>query len=321
MTIISTDISKAVDILQNDDLVAIPTETVYGLAGNIYSEKAIKKIFALKKRPLFNPLIIHLASAGRVHDVVSEWPAAAQKLAAAFWPGPLTMVLKKKPAVPDMITAGKDTVGIRVPNHSVTSALLQQLAFPLAAPSANPFGSISPTKASHVENYFGNKLSMVLDGGDCANGVESTIVGFNNEQPVIYRLGAISLEEISSVVGHIEVMNHKELEPDAPGMLSRHYAPQTNAFLVADARQFLDGLKNKKAGVLLFTGHISHPSIQHTEILSATGNLKEAAANLYSALHNLDKLALDVIVIEKFPDIGLGKTINDRLNRATKKGD
>ncbi|MFQ3182125.1 MAG: L-threonylcarbamoyladenylate synthase, partial [Polaribacter sp.] len=175
MSIISKDIQKAVQLLIDDQLVAIPTETVYGLAGNIFSEKAIKSIFSTKKRPFFNPLIVHIPSIDSLENIVTHIPEKAKLLAAAFWPGSLTLVLKKSDKIPAIITAGKDTVAVRIPNHPVTLALLKQLPFPLAAPSANPFGSISPTKPAHVEGYFKNKIQMVLDGGSCANGIESTI--------------------------------------------------------------------------------------------------------------------------------------------------
>ena len=319
MSIISKNISKAIEILSNDDLVAIPTETVYGLAGNIYSEKAIMKIYEMKERPLFNPLIVHLSSIEKVNDVASEFTQSAQKLAEAFWPGPLTMVFKKKSSVPNIVTAGKDTVGIRIPDHPVTLDLLKELPFPLAAPSANPFGCISPTSAAHVEKYFKNSLSMVLDGGHCKSGIESTIIGFEKEVPVIYRLGSITIEEITAVIGPVEIKNKKDIAPDAPGMLSRHYAPKTSSYLVENADYFLSNLTNKKVGVLLFDKAIDAPNIAHSITLSKTGNLKEAASKLYESLHQLDVLNLDLIVIERFPDVGLGKSINDRLERATHK--
>lgn len=319
MTILSKDISKAVEILNNEDIIAIPTETVYGLAGNIFSEKAIRKIFALKQRPLFNPLIVHTHAISELDKIVSCFPEKAKLLADAFWPGPLTLILKKKASIPDLVTAGKDTVGVRIPNHPVSLSLLKKLSFPLAAPSANPFGCISPTSPAHVENYFRDTLSMVLDGGDCKNGIESTIIGFENNEPVLYRLGSIAIEDITNVVGAIEIKNKKEKAPDAPGMLSRHYAPNTSTFLVEDIMKFIADKEDKKIGVLLFNKTIEAPRIEHIETLSPTGDLKEAASKLYAALHRLDKLALDMIVAEKFPDIGLGKSINDRLERATKK--
>lgn len=319
MTLISQDITKATTILKQDNLVAIPTETVYGLAGNIYSEKAIKAIFKLKKRPFFNPLIVHVHSISEVSQLVDEFPEKARSLAAAFWPGSLTMVLKKKSSVPDLITAGKDTVGIRIPDHPITLELLKSLEFPLAAPSANPFGSISPTSAFHVADYFHDRLPMVLEGGNCKNGLESTIVGFEDGEPVIYRLGSISQERIEKEIGKVQIRNYKESAPDAPGMLSRHYAPKTPTVLKADVTDFIQRLPYQRIGVLMFSNKITKVKIAYQEILSSKGDLEEAAAALYSALHRLDKMNLDIIVAEKFPDYELGASINDRLERATKK--
>ena len=205
MSIISKDIQKAITLLTNEELVAIPTETVYGLAGNIFSEKAIKSIFSTKKRPFFNPLIVHIPSVDSLDDIVIHVPEKAKLLAEAFWPGSMTLVLKKNDKIPDIITAGKDTVAVRVPNHPLTLELLRQLPFPLAAPSANPFGSISPTKPEHVERYFKDDIQQVLDGGSCTNGIESTIIGFENDEPIIYRLGALALEDIEAVVGEIHI--------------------------------------------------------------------------------------------------------------------
>jgi L-threonylcarbamoyladenylate synthase len=318
MSIISTDIEKAVQLLTDAQLVAIPTETVYGLAGNIYSEKAIHRIFSTKKRPFFNPLIVHIPSIASLESIVTHIPEKAKLLAAAFWPGSLTLVLKKNHSVPDLITAGKDTVAVRVPNHPITLALLQQLPFPLAAPSANPFGSISPTKAAHVEAYFKNDIQMILDGGSCANGIESTIIGFENDTPIIYRLGALALEDIEAVVGKITIKNKEEESPEAPGMLARHYAPNTNTFLVNDVAAEIQKYANKKIGVLVFKTSLNAPNTSEI-ILSKTGSMQEAAANLYAAMHALDAQELDLIIAEKFPEVGLGKSINDRLQRATFK--
>lgn len=316
MSIISKDIQKAITLLTNDELVAIPTETVYGLAGNIFSKKAIHKIFATKKRPFFNPLIVHVASVNALKDIVAEIPEKAKLLAEAFWPGSMTLVLKKSSKIPDLITASKDTVAVRVPNHAVTLELLEKLPFPLAAPSANPFGSISPTKPLHVENYFKEHIKMVLDGGNCKNGIESTIIGFENGNPIIYRLGALAIEDIEAVVGKISIKNKEENSPDAPGMLARHYAPTTKTILVTDVAAEVEKNKGKKIGVLVFKDSISNDAV--TEIvLSNKGLLEEAAANLYDAMHALDHQNLEVIIAEKLPNYGLGKSMNDRLQRAT----
>lgn len=317
MGIISKDISKAVKLLTADKLVAIPTETVYGLAGNIYSEAAINSIFKTKKRPFFNPLIVHIPSINTLETIVSHVPEKAKLLADAFWPGSMTLVLKKQSVIPDLITAGKDTVAVRVPNHTLTLELLKQLPFPLAAPSANPFGSISPTKPEHVARYFNNDIDMVLDGGPCTSGIESTIIGFENEEPIIYRLGALAIEAIEAVVGKVTIKNKKEISPDAPGMLDRHYAPATQTFLTDTISEEIKKHVGKRIGVLVFKTDFKDNMVTTQIILSQKGDMAEAASKLYEAMHDLDHQNLDVIIAERFPDFGLGESINDRLQRAT----
>jgi L-threonylcarbamoyladenylate synthase len=318
MTIISKDISKAAALLTAEEIVAIPTETVYGLAGNIYSEKAIKLIFETKQRPFFNPLIVHIPSVDYLSQIVEYVPEKARLLAEAFWPGPITLVLKKKTTIPDIITAGKDTVAVRVPNHPVALELLKQLPFPLAAPSANPFSSISPTTATHVETYFKDKIKMVLDGGACKSGIESTIIGFENDAPIIYRLGSTSIEAIEAVVGKIEIKNKKETTPDAPGMLERHYAPKTRTILTDNVSECIKQYPNKRIGLLVFNSEFESDAISTQIVLSRGGDMEEAASKLYEALHQLDKENIDLIIAEMVPDYGLGRSINDRLDRATK---
>lgn len=318
MTQISSDISKAIELLNKEDVVAIPTETVYGLAGNIYSEKAIRKIFEVKQRPLFNPLIVHIPSIDQLEKVAREFPIKAQKLAEAFWPGSLTLILPKKLNLPEIVTGGKDTVGVRIPNHPVTLSLLKQLSFPLAAPSANPYNRISPTSSDHVKTYFGNILPMVLEGGECKNGIESTIIGFENNEAILYRLGAISVEDIEKIIGKIQIKNKSDTTPNAPGMVAKHYAPKTKMYLLDDIDEFIENTESKKIGVLRFQEELNATRFEHIEILSKSGDLKEATSKLYAALHKLDSLDLDIIVAERFPDVGLGKSINDRLERAIK---
>lgn len=317
MSIISKDIQKAIALLTNEELVAIPTETVYGLAGNIFSEKAIKSIFKTKKRPFFNPLIVHIAHVTILETIVSEIPEKAKLLAKTFWPGSMTLVLKKNKNIPDLITAGKDTVAVRVPNHPVTLALLQKLPFPLAAPSANPFNNISPTKPEHVELYFKNDIQMVLDGGTCKNGIESTIIGFENDEPIIYRLGALALEDIEAFVGKVSIKNKKEENPNAPGMLNKHYSPKTKTILTSNILEEIALHPKKKIGVLSFNATFKSDKTTAEIILSKTSNLREAASKLYDSLHQLDALNLDIIIAEKLPEIGLGNSINDRLQRAS----
>lgn len=317
---ITTNLNIARQKLIDDEIIAIPTETVYGLAGNAYSEAAIKKIFDLKKRPFYNPLIVHIKSAEFLSHIACDIPDSARKLAKKFWPGPLTLVLKKQPNIPDLITAGKMTVAIRVPNHPLTLSLLEQLDFPLAAPSANPFGSISPTSAEHVSNYFKSNLDVVLDGGECEKGLESTIIGFENDQAILFRLGAISVEDIEKVIGKVLIKtNGDNNDLQAPGMLTRHYSPATNTYLTDNVMEYIKLFPDKKLGLLLFKDSVEGNNVIHQEILSKSGNINDAAKELYAALHRLDKLNLDVIIAERFPDYGLGKTINDRLQRAAEK--
>jgi L-threonylcarbamoyladenylate synthase len=317
--LITTNLNKAKEYLINDEIIAIPTETVYGLAGNAYCETALKKIFTLKKRPYYNPLIVHIKSASSLNTIASDIPEIALRLAEEFWPGPLTLVLKKQPHISDLVTAGKDTVAIRVPNHPIALALLEQLDFPLAAPSANPFGSISPTSATHVSNYFEGELGLILEGGECERGVESTIIGFQNNQPVLYRHGSVSIEEIEKIVGKLIISVNNDSKPNSPGMLSRHYAPITNTYLTNNVPELLKSFQGRKIGLLLFKNEILIEKNIIQEVLSENGDLKEAARKLYAALHRLDKSDLDVIIAEKFPNEGLGKTLNDRLQRAIKK--
>ncbi len=317
---ITKEISKAKEVLINNQLVAIPTETVYGLAGNAYSEMAIKKIFELKKRPYFNPLIVHIKSISSLFEIATDIPETAYMLAEKFWPGPLTLVLKKRSHISDLITAGKETVAVRVPNHPLTLALLNEIDFPLTAPSANPFGSISPTSAQHVFNYFEKELDVILDGGECEKGLESTIIGFENNKPILYRHGSIAAEEIEQVIGSkIGMKTVDDQAPNAPGMLTRHYAPMTDTYLTDNITEFIKDFEGKKIGLLLFKDAVTDHTIIRQEILSNSGDLHEAAKNLYAAMHRLDQDKLDVIIAEKFPNEGLGKTINDKLERATKK--
>ena len=316
---ITVDLDKVKKALVKGEIIALPTETVYGLAANIYNDKAIGKIFSLKKRPAYNPLIVHIASSNILEQVAKKIPVKAKELADIFWPGPLTLVLEKQDQIPHRITAGKKTVAVRVPNHPLALQLLNSLNFPLAAPSANPFGFISPTSAEHVALHFKKELNFILDGGPCSHGLESTIIGFQNDKPILYRHGAIALEEIEKVTGSISVKNHNNDKPIAPGMLSRHYAPKTQIQITKDISNSIEQNRDKKIGVLSFQKLKNSHSEIDQEVLSISGNLKEAAKNLYASLHHLDQMNLDLIITSFFPEKGLGKTINDRLKRAAKK--
>lgn len=321
MTTLTSNIEVASEYLNREEVIAIPTETVYGLAGNIYSSNAIHKIFQLKQRPLTNPLIVHIHSINELNKIANNIPELAYKLAEKFWPGPLTLLLPKHPGIPDLITAGKKTVAVRIPDHPLTLKLLKALHFPLAAPSANPFGSISPTTAEHVANYFADKLDLILDGGPSEKGVESTIIGFENNQPILFRYGSISAEEIEKITGKLKLNTLTEINPEAPGMLPYHYSPNTGMLLTDDIGKYIHLFSHKRIGLLLYENSIPNSKIIIQEILSYKGSLEEACTNLYAALHRLDKSKLDLIIAEKLPDTGLGKTINDRLQRASKKSE
>ncbi len=316
---ISKDIKLAVLHLNNNGIIGFPTETVYGLAGNAFEPEAIHKIFEVKKRPTFNPLIVHIKGIEDLVHVAQEIPPMAYELAHAFWPGPLTFILKKQPHIPDLVTANQDTVAVRVPNHPLALELLKHLDFPLVAPSANPFTSISPTSAEHVENYFGDQISMVLDGGECTSGIESTIVGFENNRVVVYRLGALALEEIEKISGSVTLVNKKDKKIIAPGMLLKHYAPKTDFILTRNIQEELDWYSDKRIGLLLFNSLIPDFDKKNQIVLSAESDLQLAASKLYDAMHRLDKMDLDLIIAERFPEYGLGVSINDRLERASKK--
>lgn len=317
MTIRSNSVSLAAEFLNNEDVVAIPTETVYGLAGNAFSPKAVQKIYKLKGRPKDHPLILHTDSIEKIDNWVTDFPKKAKRLASHFWPGPLTLVLPKNKIIPNNITGGKPTVAIRIPNHSITLELLKRLDFPLVAPSANPFMSVSPTQPSHVVNYFEPDLRMVLDGGSCTEGLESTIVGFEDETPVIYRLGSISVEEIEQVVGMAKFPTLKKSKVVTPGMHSRHYAPKTPMVLTSNPETLLTEIIASNLVLLRFKDRLPD-CLHHQIVLSEKGSLKEAASKLYETLHQLDAFQFSLIVAEKFPNKGLGKTINDRLERASK---
>ena len=317
MAEIGVDIEQAAAFLRQGKLVAIPTETVYGLAGNALDVKAVSSIFQTKNRPSFDPLILHVASLEQVSPFVSEFPEKLKRLAEAFWPGPLTLLLPRKSIVPDLVTSGLDRVAVRVPNHPLTLALLGQLDFPLAAPSANPFGYISPTQAAHVAAQLGAQIPFILDGGACAVGLESTIVGMEGEQVIIYRLGGLELSKIESVVGKLTVQAYSTSNPSAPGQLASHYAPQ-KPFILGNLGELVPQLiqQGKKVGVLSFSTHFPSLSADCQVVLSASQDLTEAAQRLFMAMRLLDESQAELIVAEFVPEIGLGRAINDRLKRA-----
>ncbi|MDW8295669.1 MAG: L-threonylcarbamoyladenylate synthase [Raineya sp.] len=315
---ISTDIDLAEKLLRNNQLVAIPTETVYGLAGNAFSEEAVAQIFAVKNRPTFDPLIVHSDSLEKIKNFVSDFPEKAMILAQKFWAGSLTLLLPKKSIIPDLVTAGLPTVAVRIPKHPLTLQLLQRLDFPLAAPSANPFGYISPTTAQHVAEQLGEKIPLILDGGSCNVGVESTIVGFEGEKAIIYRLGGISVESIQETIGEVEVKTHSSSNPLAPGNLESHYAPTKKMFL-GNLAELLAKYSPQEIGVLTFSENVPVIPLENQLILSPHKDFSEAAKNLFAMMRQLDKMPVKVLWAELLPEKDLGRAINDRLRRASAK--
>ncbi|MFN8438501.1 MAG: L-threonylcarbamoyladenylate synthase [Cytophagales bacterium] len=313
---IGTDIQIAKKLLVDNKLVAIPTETVYGLAGNALNPDAVAQIFAVKNRPFFDPLILHTDNFEKIRPFLKAIPEKAQKLADTFWPGPLTLVLNKTSAIPDICTSGLSTVGVRIPNHKLTLELLAQLDFPLAAPSANPFKYISPTSAQHVFDQLGEQLPYILDGGNCNIGVESTIIGFSETNEVlVYRLGGLEIEKIEAVVGKVKIITNNDSNPAAPGMLKLHYSPTKK--LLLNSYENICKITDPSVGFITYK---NKPDSKNTcVVLSESGNINEAAANLFASMRALDASNVSYIVAEIFPDEGLGRAINDRLNRASAK--
>ena len=318
-------IYRAAEIIQRGGIVAFPTETVYGLGADAFAPLAVARIFEVKKRPHFDPLIVHVASPDDLGRLVTDIPGDARKVMVRFWPGPLTVVLPKREEIPDIVTAGLPTVAVRMPDHAMALRFIDLSGSPIAAPSANPFGYLSPTTAEHVREQLGDHVDLILDGGPCHVGVESTILSFSEGRPKLLRPGGVPLEEIESVIGKVEIVRSETQAPSAPGpwapgpsapgMLPRHYAPRTP--IVLAPQEAFDSYRNRNAGYLAFQEPVEGRSFDHTEVLSQKGDFREAAANLFAAIRRLDALNLDVIVAETVPEIGLGRAIMDRLRRAS----
>ena len=308
-------VNLAASLLAQEEVIAIPTETVYGLAGNLFSKKAVATIYELKKRPTSNPLIVHVPSLEAAKPLIKEIPDKLLQLANLYWPGPLTLLLEKSDLVPDTITAGTNRVAIRVPNHPVALELLNTINFPLVAPSANPYTRISPTKSSHVEAYFGESLKYILEGGDCQIGLESTIVGIENNKPVLYRKGVICKEILEELIGPVEdYMQIKDFMP-TPGLALRHYAPTTK--MVLCQREKITELYKEGTAVLVFSKAIPEIREEYQYVLSPLASLDEAAQQLYHVLHEIDTAGYHKILCEEISEEGVGIAINDRLRRAS----
>ncbi|MGC4063640.1 MAG: L-threonylcarbamoyladenylate synthase [Polyangiaceae bacterium] len=310
----SAELERACALLRGKSLVAFPTETVYGLGGNALDVDSVLKIFETKGRPQFDPLIVHVKDAAAAFALAREVSPLARTLAARFWPGPLTLVLPKRDIVPDLVTSGLPSVALRVPAHPLARALLQAFDGPIAAPSANRFGRISPTTAEHVRAEFGAELELVLDGGPCETGVESTIVSLLEPIPVLLRPGGTPVEALKEVVGELRIPSKDPSHPLAPGQLPSHYAPRTPLFIRGE------GVAPAGRLGLLSVGPARESSgFERVEVLSETTDLREAAARLFASMRRLDASGLDGIVAELADEQGLGLAINDRLRRASRK--
>lgn len=309
------DIDLAATILQQNEIIAIPTETVYGLAGNAFNDTAIEKIYTCKNRPRNNPLIIHIHSIQQLDQVACEIPDWVYTITDRFWPGPLTLILKKQASISMQVTAGLDTVAVRMPNHHLTLELLKKLPFPLVAPSANPFTRISPTNAEHVNMYFQNKI-VVLDGGTCSLGLESSIIHPEGDTISIYRHGAITADMLRFTQKEIIVKTSDHKTPLAPGMFLKHYAPQTQTLLTDNIQKAIAQYPDTNIAVLSFTECKLHHSKIYFDCLSPKKDLYEAAKNLYSKLLFLDSLDKELLIIERVPNEGIGLAINERLEKA-----
>ncbi len=316
---IGTDTGLAAAHLKAGETVGIPTETVYGLAANAFDESAVVSVFRIKNRPFFDPLILHVRDLQQAEQLVLEFPESARRLAEAFWPGPLTLLLPKNDQVPDIITSGSALVAVRVPSHPLTLELLQKLDFPLAAPSANPFGYISPTQAEHVDRQLGNQVSYILDGGSSEIGLESTIINCSGPKPVIARLGGLAKERIEEVLGYaIELQLNQNSNPTAPGQLDKHYAPNSKFIVTEDLEDCINRHLHERLVVLSF-GEVIIPEDIYQLNLSKTGDLSEAARNLFHYMRLLDQLSPSLIIAQRMPEFGLGLAINDRLRRASSR--
>jgi L-threonylcarbamoyladenylate synthase len=321
-------IRRAAELLRAGELVAFPTETVYGLGANALDEQAVRKIFDAKGRPSYNPLIVHVSDADEASRVAATWPASARRLAERFWPGPLTVVLPKRREIPDAVTAGLGSVAVRVPAHPVALALLRATALPVAAPSANRSTEVSPTAARHVEKSLGERVALIVDGGPAVVGIESTVVDLSGEKPVLLRPGGVSVAELEGLIGPIEraaAAPREDAPRPAPGMMDRHYAPRASVVLydASDARDRAraarhvreETARGGRVGALV-RGPDSAPDASRVVVLPGTPD--GYARRLYAALHELDDAGYTLIVVERVPEDEAWAAVRDRLERAAR---
>ena len=309
-------IQTAAALLRDGKVVAFPTETVYGLGADALNERAVAQVFSIKNRPHFDPLIVHVPEKEAAAQYATIIDSRAAMLMERFWPGPLTVVLKKRPLVPDLVTAGLDTVALRVPAHPVALALLQTAGIPIAAPSANPFGYVSPTTAIHVQEMLGEALEIILDGGPCTVGVESTVCALTNESVVILRPGGVTVEEIEAVIGPVTVIPPSHADARSPGTLPRHYSPHVPLVLLAPGEAIPSPSGKERVGLLTLAPRPGTEGYAVREVLSKSGDVLEAATHLFAALRRLDQAGVARVIVEPVPETGIGRAIMDRLRRA-----
>ena len=313
--------TAAIELLRKGDVVALPTETVYGLAADALNPIAVAKIFEAKERPRFDPLIVHLPDEQwleRVAKVDDRSRAQIKKLIAQFWPGPLTLVFARKPVVPEIVTAGLETIAVRMSSHPVFAEIISAFGKPVAAPSANRFGRISPTAAQHVFDELSGRIQLIIDAGPTMYGIESTIVAVREDKIDLLRRGPITVEQLAEF-GAIDIVSARKTV-SAPGQLPSHYAPKTPLRLIDNAELFALE-QNRRVGLLAWNAFIPAERFAAVRILSEHQDLSEAAANLFRSLRELDDLDLDLIVAERVPPRGLGAAILDRLERASRDSD
>lgn len=310
------NIRKAVDIIRSGGLVAFPTETVYGLGANGLNPIAVSKIFEAKQRPAFNPLILHVSSLEMLRTIAIFDEPKLEELVNKFWPGPLTIVLNKKELVPDIVTAGNETVAVRMPAHPTALELIETSGVPIAAPSANTFSKLSPTTAEHVKNQLGSKVDLILDGGKSSVGVESTIIKLEKGEFFLLRPGGLANEEIQKITGALGIRRN-EIKPDSPGQLFFHYSP--NIPIKFYSEELAEKYSGKRAGILKLMPDTKEQSNFVYKYLSVNGDLHQAAANLFVLLHEFENDHVDLILAEKIPEEGLGIAIMDRLIKATNR--
>lgn len=307
-------IKKAAHIIRSGGLVAFPTETVYGLGADAGNPQAVARLFEVKARPRMDPVIVHVADI-ETAKFYGKFPESANRLMRQFWPGPLTLIVEKTASVPEIVTAGLETVAIRIPNHPAALALIAAAGCGIAAPSANPFGYVSPTEAQHVAEQLGDSIDMILDGGSCIIGVESTILSMVSSIPCVLRAGGTAVEELELLFGKLDVFLGSIQRPNSPGQLKRHYATQTRMDIIEEGLETM--ASGERVGLLSMIPPSNPEKYHAVEVLSVSGNLREAAANLFRALRHLDALHLDRIIARPVGEKGLGLAIMDRLRRCS----